>query len=155
MKSAFLSTISHELNTPLHHDRGFHLNPPRGYQGFNDLKTRQEFYQIVDAECERLSRLIGDLLSLSRIQSRAARLTLAPVISPRWWERVVETQRAYVCQAHPARRSLSQASSHSRRRGKIEQVLNQPRQQRDQILTWRRRGPGQVTPKTMGSRLGA
>jgi len=97
MKSAFLSTISHELNTPLTTIRGFISTLREDTKGFYDLKTRQEFYQIVDAECERLSRLIGDLLSLSRIQSTGRlELTLAPVDIAALVERVVETQRAYV-----------------------------------------------------------
>ena len=69
MKSDFVSTVSHELRTPLTSIKGFIrtlLDDPE--EAYYDRETRMEFYGIIDAECERLVRLISDLLSVSRIE---------------------------------------------------------------------------------------
>ncbi|MHB9023349.1 MAG: ATP-binding protein [Armatimonadota bacterium] len=69
IKSDFVSTVSHELRTPLTAIKGFIrtlLEDPDGE--FYDHATRMEFYGIIDSECDRLVRLINDLLSVSRIE---------------------------------------------------------------------------------------
>jgi len=69
MKSDFVSTVSHELRTPLTSIKGFVrtlLEDPDG--SYYDQETRMEFYNIIDSECERLIRLISDLLNVSRIE---------------------------------------------------------------------------------------
>jgi PAS domain S-box-containing protein len=70
MKSDFVSTVSHELRTPLTSIQGFVrtlLDDPSGE--FYDQDTRMEFYGIIDSECDRLVRLISDLLNVSRIEN--------------------------------------------------------------------------------------
>jgi PAS domain S-box-containing protein len=69
MKSDFVSTVSHELRTPLTAIKGFArtlLDDPTG-EVF-DQEMRMEFYGIIDSECDRLTRLISDLLNVSRIE---------------------------------------------------------------------------------------
>lgn len=69
MKSDFVSTVSHELRTPLTAIKGFIrtlLDDPT--EEFYDRDTRREFYEIIDSECDRLVRLISDLLNVSRIE---------------------------------------------------------------------------------------
>jgi two-component system phosphate regulon sensor histidine kinase PhoR len=69
MKSDFVSTVSHELRTPLTAIKGFVrtlLEDPTGE--YYDQTTRLEFYNIIDTECDRLIRLISDLLNVSRIE---------------------------------------------------------------------------------------
>ncbi|HLG73460.1 MAG TPA: GAF domain-containing protein [Chloroflexota bacterium] len=66
MKSNLISNVSHELRTPLTSIRAFSellLDPAM------DGGTRLEFAQIINAESERLTRLVSNLLDLSRIQS--------------------------------------------------------------------------------------
>lgn len=97
MKSDFVSTVSHELRTPLTAIKGFIstlLSDPDGE--FYDHDTRMEFYGIIDSECDRLVRLISDLLNVSRIE-RGLPLHLnydtvdvGPVL-----EKCVGTQRGY------------------------------------------------------------
>ncbi len=67
MKDAFLSSVSHELRTPLTSIRSFSEILLR-YDEV-DLQDRKEFLEIINSESERLTRLINDLLDLSRIES--------------------------------------------------------------------------------------
>jgi two-component system phosphate regulon sensor histidine kinase PhoR len=71
MKTAFVSTVSHELRTPLTSIKGFISTLLQDTDGFYDNDTRLEFYTIIDTECDRLRRLIDDLLNVSRIESGA------------------------------------------------------------------------------------
>jgi len=69
MKTDFVTTVSHELRTPLTSIKGFVrtlLEDPDGE--YYDQTTRLEFYNIIDSECDRLIRLISDLLNVSRIE---------------------------------------------------------------------------------------
>jgi signal transduction histidine kinase len=67
LKSEFLSTVSHELRTPLTSIKAFSeiLLDKKG----GDPDTQQRFLNIINNQSERLTRLIGDLLNLSRIES--------------------------------------------------------------------------------------
>jgi signal transduction histidine kinase/CheY-like chemotaxis protein len=68
LKSDFLSNVSHELRTPLTAIRSFTeilLDPEPGLAD----TERHEFLQIVSAQSERLTRLISDLLDLSKIEA--------------------------------------------------------------------------------------
>jgi two-component system phosphate regulon sensor histidine kinase PhoR len=69
MKTAFVSTVSHELRTPLTSIKGFTATLIDDTDGIYDEETRMEFYNIIDQECDRLTRLINDLLNVSRIES--------------------------------------------------------------------------------------
>jgi two-component system phosphate regulon sensor histidine kinase PhoR len=72
MKTAFISTVSHELRTPLTSIKGFIATLLADKEGFYDPATQREFYAIIDSECDRLTRLIDDLLSASRIEQGKA-----------------------------------------------------------------------------------
>ena len=65
-KSEFVSMVSHELRTPLTSIHGF-----SEMLASKDMEPekRQEFYRIIVNESERLSRLITNLLNLSRIEA--------------------------------------------------------------------------------------
>jgi signal transduction histidine kinase len=67
MKDEFVSTVSHELRTPLTSIRSFteilHDNPAL------PAAERERFLGIVIKETERLSRLIGQVLDVSRLES--------------------------------------------------------------------------------------
>ena len=69
MKTAFVSTVSHELRTPLTSIKGFISTLVQDTEGFYDDEMRHEFYTIIDTECDRLRRLIDDLLNVSRIEA--------------------------------------------------------------------------------------
>ena len=96
MKTAFISTVSHELRTPLTSIKGFISTLVHDDEGYFDETTRREFYGIIDAECDRLKRLIEDLLDISRIeQGSAMQMNWQPVDVPAVAEKVLAVQRAY------------------------------------------------------------
>ncbi|MGJ8527771.1 sensor histidine kinase [Maritalea sp.] len=68
MRADFVANASHELRTPLTSLIGF-LDTLRG-PAANDEVAREKFMGIMHAQAERMSRLIDDLLSLSRIELR-------------------------------------------------------------------------------------
>ncbi len=67
MKSEFLNTVSHELRTPLTAIKAFAeiLLDNEG----EDMETQVEFLGIINKEADRLTRLINNLLDLSRIEA--------------------------------------------------------------------------------------
>lgn len=96
MKTAFVSTVSHELRTPLTSIKGFISTLLQDTEGFYDPETVHEFYTIIDQECDRLTRLISDLLNVSRIEAgRALDLSPVPVTIPDIVEKVVAAQKSY------------------------------------------------------------
>lgn len=82
LKTNLISFVSHELRTPLSHIKGFVSalrQPDLGW----DETTRREFLAEIEAEADRLNRLIANLLDMSRLQSggldAAERRPIAPV----------------------------------------------------------------------------
>jgi PAS domain S-box-containing protein len=67
MKSSFVAMASHELRTPLTAIKGF-VSTLLMDDDFAP-EERREFYGIIDTECDRLRRLIDDLLNTARIES--------------------------------------------------------------------------------------
>jgi two-component system phosphate regulon sensor histidine kinase PhoR len=66
MRADFLANASHELRTPLASLSGF-IETLRGHAR-EDEAARDRFLAIMAAQADRMSRLIADLLSLSRIE---------------------------------------------------------------------------------------
>ena len=64
----YVANISHELRTPLQTLRG--LSEPLSDGMVKKEEDRQRYYQIILNETMRLSRLIDDMLELSKLQSR-------------------------------------------------------------------------------------
>jgi Na+/proline symporter/signal transduction histidine kinase len=84
MKDDFVSTVTHELRTPLTSIRAFTqilLEDPE-----IELEQRKKFLAIITKESERLTRLINQVLDVSKIESgkaewRAASVDMKEVIS--------------------------------------------------------------------------
>ncbi len=76
LKDDFLATVSHELRTPLTSIRSFSEilldNPDL------DAEERAHFLRIITSESERLTRLINDVLDLSKIESGRMDWQVAP-----------------------------------------------------------------------------
>jgi two-component system phosphate regulon sensor histidine kinase PhoR len=77
MKTDFVSHVSHELRTPLSSIKAYAELLVDGEA--QDDKTRSEFYHIIQAEADRLSRLIDNILNISRIESGMTRVNKKPV----------------------------------------------------------------------------
>lgn len=76
----FIANISHELRTPLSSIRGYAETLAEG--GFADEVRAARFAAIIKRHAERLSNLLADILSLSRIESGEA------VLRPREFDMV-------------------------------------------------------------------
>lgn len=67
MRRDFVANVSHELRTPLTAIMGF-IETLRG-PAREDGAARERFLGIMEGEAGRMNRLVGDLLSLSRVES--------------------------------------------------------------------------------------
>ncbi len=73
LRNNIISLVSHELRTPLFHIKGFAsslLQPDVEW----DEETRNDFIRTIDQEADRLTRLVSDLLDMSRLESGKATL---------------------------------------------------------------------------------
>lgn len=66
MRVDFLANASHELKTPLASLAGF-IETLKGHAR-DDVRARDRFLDIMAVQADRMSRLVADLLSLSRIE---------------------------------------------------------------------------------------
>jgi two-component system sensor histidine kinase NblS len=67
-KSQFISNVSHELRTPLFNIKSF-IETLHEYGEDLSLEQRQDFLVTVNHETDRLTRLVNDVLDLSRLES--------------------------------------------------------------------------------------
>jgi signal transduction histidine kinase len=78
MQDEFITTISHELRTPIGFIKGYATTLLR-----EDIKwdngSRREFLTIIDEEADRLHELIDDLLDSSRLKAGTMFMQLQPV----------------------------------------------------------------------------
>jgi two-component system phosphate regulon sensor histidine kinase PhoR len=77
VRKEFVANVSHELRTPLSIIKGYietllDEQPP-------DAATSKQFLETIQRHSRRLEALIGDLLSISELESQQARLNLAPL----------------------------------------------------------------------------
>ncbi len=68
MRADFIANASHELRTPLASLKGY-VETLQG-NAKNDPVARERFLKTMAEQAERMSRLVGDLLSLSRVEMR-------------------------------------------------------------------------------------
>lgn len=68
LQEDFISTITHELRTPLGFIKGYSTTLLRSDTKW-DPETQQEFLRIIDQEADRLQELIENLLDSARLQS--------------------------------------------------------------------------------------
>jgi len=89
LKSDFVSTVSHELRTPMTSIKGYVDNILDGLTGA--LTERQSYYlNRVKSNVERLTRMINELLDLSRIEAGKVDLNLGNVRMHEFVSEVVE-----------------------------------------------------------------
>jgi signal transduction histidine kinase len=74
-QAALISTIAHELRSPLTGVKGFSATLLRRWDRFTDDQKRL-MIETIEADADRVTRLISELLDVSRIDAR--RLTIHP-----------------------------------------------------------------------------
>lgn len=92
MRSEFVANVSHELKTPIAAVKGFAETLLGG--AVNDPETARSFLQIIFDESDRLNRLIGDILELSKIESRRVPLMFSPIELAPFISKTVELMEA-------------------------------------------------------------
>ena len=92
LKSLFISTITHELQSPLGFIKGYATTLLRRDGDF-DERSRREFLQIISEESDSLSGLIDDLLDVSRIEAGALSVEKQPLSLSKLVHRSVEKVR--------------------------------------------------------------
>ncbi|MBP0004165.1 MAG: HAMP domain-containing protein [Cyanobacteria bacterium SBC] len=89
-KSQFISNISHELRTPLFNIKSF-IETLHEYGEDLSEAERQEFLETANHETDRLTRLVNDVLDLSRLEScRIYHLEPLDIVQP-----IEQTLRTY------------------------------------------------------------
>jgi two-component system, OmpR family, phosphate regulon sensor histidine kinase PhoR len=91
MKSDFVSNVSHELRTPLSSIKAYVEMLVDGEA--EDAQTREEFYNIIQGEANRLGRLIDNILNISRIESGVVKVQRENVSLPALIKDVIDVMQ--------------------------------------------------------------
>ena len=75
-RSQFVSSVTHELKTPLTNIRMYIEMLEQGIA--KDTEREQEYFQIINSEGSRLSRLINNVLDLAKLEKKQRALNLKP-----------------------------------------------------------------------------
>ncbi len=89
LKAEVISTLAHEMRTPLTSIKGYATALLMEETSFSP-ETQREFLQIIDEECDVLQDLIHDLLESSIIDAGFLKLDIQPVLLPRLALAIVE-----------------------------------------------------------------
>src|SRR6185295_16980948 len=77
LKSSFVSSVSHDLKTPLALIQLFAETLELGR--LKNTDRAQEYYRIINSEARKLTRLINNLLDFSKIEAGLRKYTRKPV----------------------------------------------------------------------------
>jgi two-component system phosphate regulon sensor histidine kinase PhoR len=77
VRQDFVANVSHELRTPLSNIKGYAETLLDG--ALDDKKNAKDFLNIIYKESDRLSKLIDDLLDLSKIESGKMKMVIKPL----------------------------------------------------------------------------
>jgi two-component system, OmpR family, sensor histidine kinase NblS len=102
-QSKFISNVSHELRTPLFNIKSF-IETLHEYGDTLSESDRREFLETANHETDRLTRLVNDVLDLSRLESgRQYRFEAVDLVQP-----IEQTLRTYQLNAKDKGIELSQ-----------------------------------------------
>jgi len=87
-QTEFVSTVSHELRTPLTSIKGFADTILRSGDRLDPAQQRR-YIGIIKDQADRLTRLVEDLLAVSRLESKKMQLTIRAIDLPEAIERVL------------------------------------------------------------------
>lgn len=77
-QTEFVSTVSHELRTPLTSIKGFADTILRAGDRL-DVAQQRRYIDIIKQQADRLTRLVEDLLAVSRLESKKLQLTVRAI----------------------------------------------------------------------------
>lgn len=77
MRREFVANVSHELKTPLTSIKSYAETLLDG--GIDDKETTRKFLEVIDAEADRMTRLVRDLLQLSSIDNEQIKWNMTEV----------------------------------------------------------------------------
>ncbi len=97
MKREFISTVSHELRTPLTSIRGALGLVAGGASGVLPEKAL-DLVNIAKNNCDRLVRLINDILDMEKIESGKMQFTMLPIDAQSLIGEAVDATQAYAYQ---------------------------------------------------------
>ncbi|RME81036.1 MAG: PAS domain S-box protein, partial [Caldilineae bacterium] len=78
LQANIVANVSHELRTPLASIKGYTELLLEDY-GTDDPESQRQFLQIIENEADRMGRIVKDLLDISRLEARSAKLPMEPV----------------------------------------------------------------------------
>lgn len=160
LKTNLLSAVSHELRTPLTSIRGFATTILEYFERLEPEEIRG-FVAALDSSAQHLERIVGDLLTLSRIESGVLRMETERIDAGEFLRRCVEARevsdaslqvevrtprRRVMVAADPTRLSqvihnlLDNAASHGDRAQSIDLTLSDERN--SCVISIRDRGVG-------------
>jgi signal transduction histidine kinase len=84
-RSDFIDFVAHELKQPMTAMQGYAKMMTMGIGG-QLTEVQQGFVQVITANVDRMSKLVNDLLEISRLEAGRTKLKLAPI----YLEKVVE-----------------------------------------------------------------
>ncbi|NCO34439.1 MAG: hypothetical protein AUJ92_13365 [Armatimonadetes bacterium CG2_30_59_28] len=94
MKTEFIATVSHELRTPLTSIKAYAATLLRS-KTF-DIETQSSFLNVINDQCDRLTRLINDLLDIARLErGEKLRVEYSPVDLKSLIEKVVKSEGTF------------------------------------------------------------
>ncbi len=123
MRREFVANVSHDLRTPLVSIRGFAETLKAG--AIDDREHRLEFLETIEAEADRMTRLVDDLLQLASIESGKVPARLE-ALDPLESARAVLERLAPLASRRQVRLELAASSGPARVRadkGQLEQVF--------------------------------
>jgi two-component system, OmpR family, phosphate regulon sensor histidine kinase PhoR len=91
-RQEFVANVSHELRTPLSLIKGFVETLRAG--AMDEPEQAKQFLEIIQKHTDRLTYLIEDLLTISRLEGGKVTLNLQPVTLRDVAERVIESLRS-------------------------------------------------------------
>jgi PAS domain S-box-containing protein len=88
-QTEFVSTVSHELRTPLTSIKGFADTILRAGDRL-DVSQQRRYIGIIKDQADRLTRLVEDILAVSRLESKKLQLTIRAIDLKEAIERVIQ-----------------------------------------------------------------
>lgn len=88
-QTEFVSTVSHELRTPLTSIKGFADTILRAGDRL-DVNQQRRYVGIIKDQADRLTRLVEDILAVSRLESKKLQLTIRAIDIKEAIERVIQ-----------------------------------------------------------------